>query len=406
MDEKTAKRAFTFIFFTRLIDAIGFGILMPVLPSLLMEVGEITLAEATRMGGALLVTYSLLQFISGPIMGGLSDQFGRRPVILLSLAAFAIDYTLMAFAPTLLWLFIGRAIAGVAGAVFAPANAFAADITPPERRGVVFGRLGAAFGIGFIIGPAIGGLVGELGPRVPFFVAAGLAAANFVFGYLVLPESLPPENRRKLSWKRANPLGGLMALNHYTGMLGLILVYFIFSLAFNVYPGTWAYYTEAKFGWTPGMVGLSLMCTGIFMAFIQFTATGWIIARLGEARTALMAIAIAALGAVIYAFLPSGWMVFLVQPLVAPQALVFPALGALLSRTVAATEQGSLQGTLGSVQALGAVAGPLVLTQTLAYFTEDAAPFYFPGAAFLLAAVLMMVSLLILSAEIAKRRPV
>src|SRR5262245_2172087 len=236
-----ADRAFLFIFFTRLIDAIGFGIVLPVLPKLVMEVGHVDLPEATRIGGLLLVSYALLQFLCGPLMGNLSDRFGRRPIIFVSLAAFAIDYSVMAAAPTLLWLFVGRSIAGVAGAVYAPANAYAADVTPPERRAQAFGFLGAAFGLGFIIGPALGGLVGELGLRAPFLLAAGMAGANLLFGIFVLPESLPKERRRKLSLARANPLGGLLALRRYQGVLGLILAFFIFSLAFNVYPGTWSY---------------------------------------------------------------------------------------------------------------------------------------------------------------------
>lgn len=400
MEAQAARRAFVFIFCTRLLDAIGFGLIMPVLPELLMEVGKIPLAEATRTGGVLFVTYALLQFLCGPLMGNLSDRFGRRPIIMLSLAAFAIDYTFMAVAPTLFWLFIGRAIAGIAGAVYAPANAFAADITPPEERGKMFGRLGAAFGLGFIIGPALGGLIGELGPRAPFVLAAVLSAANLAFGYFVLPESLPPEKRRALDWKRANPLGGLLALGHYGNVLGIIFAYFIFSLAFNVYPGTWAYYAEAKFAWSSSMIGLSLMCTGVFMAVVQFVFTGPIIKRLGEANTAIMGITVAILGCIAYAFIPFAWMVFVVQPLVSLQALTFPSVNALMSRRVAPTEQGALQGTMGSMTALGSVFGPVLLTQTLATFTEEGAPVYFPGAAFMLAAVLMGVSLLMLIAEL------
>lgn len=403
MDAQQARRAFTFIFCTRLLDAISFGLIMPVMPELLMQVGQMSLAEATRIGGWLFITYAALQFLFGPLMGALSDQFGRRPVIFLSLAAFAVDYVLLALAPTLLWLFIGRAIAGIAGAVYAPANAFAADITPSEQRGKMFGRLGAAFGLGFIIGPALGGLVGELGPRAPFVLAAVLSAANLIFGYLVLPESLPAERRRKLDWKRANPLGGLLALKRYGGVIGIILAFFVFSLAFNVYPGTWSYYTEAKFGWSSSMIGLSLMCTGVFMALVQFVLTGPVIARLGEAKTALLAMCIAIMGCIAYAFIPFGWMVFMVQPLISLQALVFPSINALISRRVAANEQGSLQGVMGSMTALGSVFGPVMLTQTLAAFTEDSAPIYFPGAAFILAATLMLVSLVALSLELGRQ---
>lgn len=404
MNTPEAKRAFLFIFLTRLLDSIGFGLIMPVLPELLMEVGKISLAEATRTGGVLFVTYALLQFLFGPLMGALSDQVGRRPIILVSLAAFAIDYAFMALAPSLLLLFVGRAIAGIAGAVYAPANAFAADITPPDQRAAIFGRLGAAFGLGFIIGPALGGLVGELGPRAPFLLAAALSGANLVFGFFVLPESLPAEKRRKLDWKRANPLGGLLALGRYGGVLGIILAYFIFSLAFNVYPGTWSYYTEAKFGWSSSMIGLSLMCTGVFMALVQFVLTGPIIRRIGEPNAAIASAVIAIIGCVAYAFIPYGWLVFAVQPIVSLQALCFPSFNALVSKPVSASEQGALQGVMGSMTALGSVFGPIMLTQTLAAFTEPGAPIYFPGAAFILAAALMAVSLAALIVELQRQR--
>lgn len=393
MTEQEAKRAFAFIFCTRLIDSVGFGMIMPVMPTLLMDVGQMSLAEATRAGGLLLVTYSFLQFLFGPLMGGLSDRFGRRPIIFAALAALAIDYTVMAAAPTLAVLFIGRAIAGMAGAVYAPANAFAADVTPPDRRAAAFGRLGAAFGVGFIVGPALGGLASEFGPRAPFVLAAVLSAANLVFGFFVLPESLPAERRRPLSLARANPLGGLLALRRYTGVLGVIFSFFIFQMAFNVYPSTWAYYAEAKFGWDGKTIGLSLMLTGVFMFLIQYMGTGWIAGRLGDRGTAMLAMTVAILGCVTYAFIPLGWMVFLVQPLVSPQALVFPMQNTILSKRVAANEQGALQGTMGSMNSLGSVIGPLVLTQTLSRFTEPGASIYFPGAAFLLAAALMTLGL-------------
>lgn len=404
MNTPDAKRAFTFIFLTRLLDSIGFGLIMPVMPELLMEVGKFSLADATRTGGILFVTYAALQFLFGPLMGALSDQYGRRPIILISLAAFAVDYAFMAAAPTLALLFVGRAIAGIAGAVYAPANAFAADITPPDQRAKMFGRLGAAFGLGFIIGPALGGLVGELGPRAPFILAAALSAANLVFGYFALPESHPPAMRRKVEWKKANPLGGLLALGRYGGVLGIILAFFIFSLAFNVYPGTWSYYTEAKFGWSSSMIGLSLMVTGVFMALVQYVLTGPITARLGTFNTAIMSMTVAILGCIAYAFVPVWWMVFVLQPFVALQGLSFPTFNALVSMRVSPTEQGALQGVMGSMTALGSVFGPVMLTQTLAAFTEPGAPIYFPGAAFILAAALMSVALVALIVEIGRQK--
>ncbi len=401
-----ADRAFQFIFFTRLIDATGFGIVLPILPNLLKEVGDMTLADATRTGGVLFITYAVLQFLCGPLMGNLSDRFGRRPIIFASLAAFAVDYGLMAFAPTMVWLFVGRGIAGIAGAVYAPANAYAADVTPPERRAAAFGWLGAAFGLGFIVGPALGGLVGELGLRAPFMLAAAMATVNLVFGMLVLPESLPLERRRKLSLAKANPLGGIIALSRYRGVLGLIFAFFIFSLAFNVYPGTWSYYVQASFGWGPLMTGLSLMNSGIFMALIQAGVTGRIIGRFGDTRVAFLAVGIAMLGCLAYAFAPAGWIVFVIAPFVALQALAFPTFNAMMSKRVAPDEQGALQGTVGSTVALGSVIGPLILTQVLAYFTEEGAPVYFPGAAFILSAALMLVSLGLLAMWVARHETI
>jgi DHA1 family tetracycline resistance protein-like MFS transporter len=403
MNKLAAKRAFPIIFCTRLLDAIGFGIIMPVLPALLMQVGDIPLADATRTGGTLFVTYALLQFLCGPLMGLLSDQFGRRPVILFSLAAYAIDYVFMALAPTLAWLFIGRAIAGIAGAVYAPANAFVADITPPEQRAKVFGQLSAAFGFGFILGPAIGGWVGELGPRAPFLVAAALSAINFTVGFFVLPESLPPERRVPVNWRRANPLSSLLALGRYGGVIGIVLAYFLFSTAFNVYPATWSYYLLAKFDWSPWMIGFSYVWSGIFMAVVQIVLVGPIVARLGEANAAKLGMASAIIGCLAYAFVPEGWMVFVIQPLVSLQMLTFPSINALISRRVAATEQGALQGVMGSMSALGSVFGPLILTQCMAAFTEPGAAIYFPGAAFALAATIIAASLIWLTLEV--RRP-
>jgi MFS transporter, DHA1 family, tetracycline resistance protein len=400
MNELAAKRAFPIIFCTRLLDAIGFGIIMPVLPALLMQVGDIPLADATRTGGTLFVTYALLQFLCGPLMGLLSDQFGRRPVILFSLAAYAIDYVFMALAPTLAWLFIGRAIAGIAGAVYAPANAFVADITPPEQRAKVFGQLSAAFGFGFILGPAIGGWVGELGPRAPFLVAAALSAINFTVGFFVLPESLPPERRVPVNWRRANPLSSLLALGRYGGVIGIVLAYFLFSTAFNVYPATWSYYLLAKFDWSPWMIGFSYVWSGIFMAVVQIVLVGPIVARLGEANAAKLGMASAIIGCLAYAFVPEGWMVFVIQPLVSLQMLTFPSINALISRRVAATEQGALQGVMGSMSALGSVFGPLILTQCMAAFTEPGTAIYFPGAAFALAATIIAASLFWLTVEV------
>lgn len=385
-----------FIFITRLIDSIGFGIVMPVLPQLLLELGSPDLASAARTAGGMLVIYALLQFICGPLIGNLSDRFGRRPVILCSLLAFGLDYLLMGVAPTIAWLFLGRAIAGIAGAVHVPANAFVADITPPGERARAFGIVSAAFGIGFILGPAIGGLLGEFGPRAPFFTAAALAGVNLLFGFLVLPESLPPSRRRAFAWKRANPLGAIAALRHYPSVMGLALVALLTLVGTNVYPSSWAFFTAIRFDWSPAMIGLSLAVTGIGMAVVQLTLVGRVVKRLGEWRTALLGLSMAIAAYVAYAVIPQGWMVFPVALGSSLQALCFPALNAMMSSRVRADAQGELQGAIASLTSVAAIVGPIAMTQSLAYFTAPEAPLYFPGAPFILAALLTLTALSVL----------
>ena len=382
-----------FIFITRLIDAMGFGIVMPVLPQLLLHMGEPDVAAATRVGGYLLVTYAVLQVFFGPIIGNLSDRFGRRPVILASLFAYGVDYLLMGFAPSVFWLFVGRAIAGIAGAVFVPANAFVADVTPPERRAHAFGLMGSAFGLGFIFGPGIGGMLGELGPRAPFFAAAALAGVNFLFGLFVLPESLPPERRRAFSLLRANPIGFMKVLEHHPALLLYALALVAHFIAHNVYPSTWAFYTTAKFGWSSGMIGASLMVTGIAMALAQAFVTGRLSKRIGEVKAAMLGLSVGIAMAISYALITDGWLVFPLTVIGAIQAIAYPALNALMSRSVPANAQGELQGGVASLTSLANVVGPLVMTQTLALYTSTAAPVYFPGAAFMLAAVMNLVAL-------------
>jgi DHA1 family tetracycline resistance protein-like MFS transporter len=371
-----------------LIDTIGFGVILPVLPKLIMEISTLPIAEATRVGGFLLVVFAVLQFLFGPVMGNLSDAYGRRPVLLLSLLAFGVNYALMGFAPTLAWLFVGRAISGMAGAVYAPANAYVADVSSPEDRAKSFGLVGGAFGLGFVLGPALGGLLGGFGPRAPFFAAAGLALVNFVYGYFVLPESLPPERRRPFQLARAHPLGTLRALRGQRAVLRLALCAFVWLTAFQVYPATWSFYAMAKFSLSPAEIGATLALSGLSMALVQALLTGRLVKKLGEARTAPLGVLWGASCFVLYAFIPDSWMLYPILAIGGLQGITMPSINAMMSKAIGAERQGELQGGMASVMGLSSIVGPLMLSQVLAYFSAQDAPVHFPGAAFLLAAVL------------------
>lgn len=389
------KHALAFIFLTVLIDCIGFGIILPVMPQLIVELTGETVARATLLSGFLLSTYAVLQFACGPIMGNLSDRFGRRPVLLASLAAFAFDYMLMGFAPTLAWLFLGRAIAGVAGAVYSPAMAYIADVSPPEKRAQSFGVMGAAFGLGFIIGPVIGGFLGELGPRAPFFAAAALGAMNLVYGFFALPESLPPERRRPFDWRRANPLGTLISLRRYPAVMAIAGAVFLWQLAHQVYPSTWAFFAKIRFEWSEAAIGASLAFVGVLMAFTQGYLTGKLVPRIGEYRAMLIGIGSGVSSMLLLAFATQGWFAYVAMAAGAVQGLAYPSMNAVMSKQVPANEQGELQGGVASMMSLTTIIGPLLMTQTLGRFSGEGAPIFFPGAAFILAAALAFVSLTI-----------
>jgi len=389
----SSRHALTFVLLTVLIDTVGFGIVLPVLPALIRDLRHAGLDDAARWGGWLAFAYAAMQFVFAPIVGNLSDRFGRRPVLLASLAAFGIDYLVMAFAPTLAWLFVGRLIAGITGAAYATANAYIADITPPEKRSENFGLMGAAFGVGFILGPAIGGFLGDLGPRAPFFVASALALANVAYGWLVLPESLPPEKRRPFSFAIANPFGTLGLLAKHPGVLGLAMALMLWMLGHQVLPSVWTYYTMLRFQWDQRTVGLSLAAAGISMIVVQGTLTRLIIPKLGERRAATMGFAFGAAGYLVYALAPEGWMMFLGIVVSAPAGLVYPSVNGLMSRSAGADEQGALQGAIGSLYGLTEIAGPIVMTQLFAIFSSRDAPFPFPGAPFALSAILTIAAL-------------
>lgn len=392
-------RAIWFVLLAVLVDSIGFGIVTPVLPGIVMKLGHVDLSEATRIGGWLGVTYAAVQFLTGPLVGNLGDRFGRRPVLLGALAGYAADYALMGFAPTLGWLFAGRALAGLFGASFGPAGAAIADISAPEERSRYFGMIGAAFGIGFIVGPAIGGLLGEFGPRAPFHAAAVLAGANVLFGLFAFPETLKPELRRPFSLARANPLGALRALGRLHGVMPLLFAAFVWQIAGMIYPVTWAFFAIAAFGWTPGLIGLSLTMVGVLMAASQMFLTGRVVRRLGERRASMLGMIGAAVQFAAYTVIHQGWMVFVVMLIMPLQSLVFPALSGLMSRKVPADAQGELQGFSGSIASIAAIIAPAIYSPALAYFTSPAAPFRFVGVAFAMAVVLALIAFAILAAS-------
>ena len=387
------RKAISFVFVTVLIDAMGIGIIIPVMPDLIRELGGLSLGSAAVVGGYLTFVYALMQFTSGPTLGNLSDRFGRRPVLLVSLFALAADYLIMGFAPTLWLLFVGRALAGVAGATYSTANAFIADISPPERRAQNFGLLGAGFGVGFVAGPLIGGLAGELGTRAPFFAAAAIAIANFAWGAFVMPETLARDRRRSFRWRRANPLGAARQIARMPALSWFFLAMFLYEIGHHVYPAIWSFYTKEAFAWSNAEVGLSLAVVGVCFAVVQGWLIRLIIPRAGEAGTVWIGFAVSIAGLIFFGFATEGWMIYAALPLTAFGALITPALTGVMSNQVSERAQGELQGALASLLGITMIISPLLMTQIFGYFVSDSAPVYLPGAAFLGAAVLMLTAL-------------
>ena len=388
--------ALFFIFITLLMDVIGFGLIIPVLPGLLEQMTGGDLSTASRWGGLLMFTYAGMQFVFSPIVGALSDHYGRRPVILAALFAFSIDFIIQGWAPSIGWFFLGRVLAGITGATFTSATAYIADVSPPEKRAQNFGIIGAAFGLGFIIGPLLGGLVSHyLGLRAPFFVAAGLAMLNWLYGYFILPESLAPENRRPFSWRRANPIGSLLHLRKYPVILGMVGSLVCIYIAGHANQSTWTYITMKKFEWDERMVGYSLAFVGLATGVVQGLLTRVLIPKLGAKTSVYIGLALYAIGFVLFAFASQGWMMFAFMVPFALGGIAGPSLQGIISNQVPANEQGELQGSLTSLISLTSIIGPLLMTNLFAYYTEPSRSFQFAGAPFLMGAALTVVSLIL-----------
>tara|TARA_R110001592_G_scaffold27365_4_gene101353 strand:+ start:548 stop:1768 length:1221 start_codon:yes stop_codon:yes gene_type:complete len=383
-----------FVFVTLLIDSIGFGIILPVLPQLIMGVTGEDIASAAVYGGWLMMVYALMQFLFSTVMGNVSDRFGRRPVLLLTLLLLSIDYLIMAWAPTLFWLFLGRLIAGIAASTYSTCYAAIADSTPADKRTQTFGIVGAAFGIGFILGPMIGGFLGSFGERLPFVAAGVLAFCNLVFGFFKMPETLPVSERRAFVWRRANPAGTLLALRKYPVVLGLVGVYFLFMMGHHSLPSVWTYFTIERFDWSAREIGFSFAFIGILMAFTQAVLLQRVVPVLGQYKAALIGFVFCILSFVGYALSTSSWMLYMFMIPGALQGFVMPAINGIMSGQIPANSQGELQGGVASMSSLTAILSPPLMTWVFSAFSSADAALYFPGAPFALAAVLTTIGLL------------
>ena len=398
------KAAIGFIFITLLIDVMGWGLIIPVMPKLIAQLKHIEINDASAYGAWLLFAYAFTQFLCAPLIGNLSDRFGRRPILLCSLLGFGIDYIFLALAPSYGWLFVGRIIAGFTGASFTTAAAYIADISTAETRAKNFGMIGAAFGLGFIIGPALGGLLAGLGIRAPFYAAAGLCLLNFLYGYFVLPESLDKEHRRAFEWKKANPLGSLRFLRKAPTIAGLALCYFLIYLAAMAVQGNWNYFTMYRFHWTEKLVGISLAVVGLLVGVVQAGLTRVVNPKLGNEKSIYIGLLLYTLGLILFAFATQGWMMFVFLVPYCLGGIAGPALQSTMAGHVKQNEQGALQGALTSLMSLTTIIGPLIMNNLFTYFTHKSAPFYFPGASFFLGAIFMLGSTIIIYSVFRKEK--
>ena len=390
---KNRKAAIGFIFITLLIDVTGLGLIIPVVPKLIEDLMHTTnISKVALIGGLLTFSYAIMQFLFAPVLGNLSDKYGRRPILLFSLLGFGLDYLLLAFAPSIGWLFVGRIIAGITGASMTTASAYIADISTPETRAQNFGMIGAAFGLGFIVGPMIGGLLGEMGPRIPFLVAAGLALLNAAYGYFVLPESLDASNRRAFEWKRANPVSSLKNLSRFPAVAGLIISFFLIYVASHAVQSNWSYFNIEKFKWSPKMIGISLAVVGVLVSLVQGVLVRFVNPKIGNEKSVYLGLGLYTIGLVLFGLASQSWMMFAFLVPYCLGGISGPGLQAIISGSVPSNEQGELQGSLTSVISITSIVGPLVMSNLFAFFTGPIAPFYFPGAPFMLAALLMLLS--------------
>lgn len=389
-DERNVRRGLVLVFTIMFLDVIGIAIIMPVMPAFLEQLTGADIGTAAVDGGWLLFVYSAMQFLFAPLIGNLSDRFGRRPVLLVSVLTFAIDNLICALATSFWMLFVGRVLAGISGASFGTAAAYIADVSTDETRAKNFGLIGIAFGTGFALGPVIGGLLGEFGPRVPFYGAALLAFLNFAIAWALLPESLQERHRRRFELARSNPLGALKQMRGYPGLLWVMLVFFCYWLAHSVYPAVWSFVSAYRYGWSEGQIGLSLGIFGIGAALVMAFLLPRVVPVLGEWRTVALGLSFSVLGLAGYAAAWQGWMVYAVIVLTTIENLADPPLRSIAAAKVPPSAQGELQGALSSLSSITTIIGPLIFTQMFGFFTGPMAPFSFAGAPYALAAVILL----------------
>ncbi|MBA4014283.1 MAG: tetracycline resistance MFS efflux pump [Phenylobacterium sp.] len=395
-DDRRWAGAFRFIFAAAVINAVSFGIMIPVLPNLIKEFTGGDTAAASEWNVVFGAVWGVMQLFCGPILGMLSDRYGRRPILLVSLGGLAIDFLFMALAPSLMWLFVGRIINGLTAASFSTANAYVADVTPPGKRAKAYGWMGSAFSFGFLVGPALGGFLGDIDLRLPFFVAAGLTTINWLYGFFILPESLPPEKRvAKFDWKRANPVGSLSFLRSHNELLGLASIGFLFQLAHTVLPAIFVLYTGYRYGWTPGFMGLTMMATGLAGVLVQTLLVGPVVARIGERGALLLGAAAGAAGFTIYGLANTGWSYMIGVPVFALMNFLMPGLQGLMTRRVEPSAQGQLQGANQALQGIASVIGPIVFGMTFAWSIRHDGVMHQPGLAIYLAAGLLVCAFLL-----------